>query len=661
MKKILYFFTGLLLTGLFTGCDVNEEFEGLDDLSKPTNVAAYTYTLTSTDYSTIGTKIQKPITDVIALYQDSLKTAIAAHNATDSTKFANAIAALKLDPVYLLGAEVKSSQYLTSSAPSETWVPLILATKFPYGDVASTAQVTYNYNLNNLGYLTAFKNATVYTVGSANYTSVGGKVSLLGAFTPSYPSSDFIPTFLKTAIAGASEGQIAVVTYKATTTEPSIDDIPVSITEFSDNFEGGNLNNFVNYNVTGIPVWAISTYGGTSFAKISGYVSGTGNVDNEDWLIIPSVDLSTAVTASISFSTAHKYAGNNLALKYSTDYDGSSAPSTATWSDLSFNFEAGTGTYAWTPSGNVSLPGMPNSNVSIAFVYTSTTTAASTWEVDNVVVSYKDLNSNIPIQTYKNCFKYTSSNWIETSKVVCVSPFEYEEMGILGGYFSSSILPAKFIPTYLRSKYPLAVEGDTSVVLYNYGSISTPKAEKYTFTSGAWSVYTGIQAKTDPFAFSTIGWVFDPTVNLDMVASDYQIMVDYVASDGSGLKNFADVPNNSEYYYGFSKKYSNVSFRLSYRNSYLQYDTELSALSSDVEKVNLLWDRLEEGMNIFLKLRFPDAVPQSSGVDVYYNIRVKIYTPDGLNTSITDTYVYRYRCIAAGTPPTFEFVSKTKI
>ena len=683
MKKLIYFSIALLLTGFLAGCDVNDEFNGLDDLTKKTNVAEYNYTLTQADYTSIGNKIQKPIADVIKVkedlvkvYQDSLKNFAPTH--ADSirinasiTSVNNEISTLKLDPVYVLGGKVKANQYLTPSATSIDYVPAILNGLYKYGDYNSTAKVTFNYNLENLGYLSAFAGASKYTLTNANYTSVGGKVALLGAFTPSYPADNYLPTILSSAIASPSEGKLAIVTYKASSIEPSISDIPVIVTEFSEDFAANNLSKFVAYSVTGAQTWAASS----GYASISGYASG--NNENEDWLIIPSLDLSAAVSAYITFSTAHRYAGNDLVLKYSTDYSGSGDPSVATWTNLTYNYQPSDplpSSYTWTSSGNVNLPGMPNSNVSIAFVYTSTASASSTWRIDNVSVNYKNLDSDIPVFTYNKCLKYTSGNWVNASNVLTVSPYEYIEMGgepKQNGYFSSTAKPASYLPTYIKNKRPLAIEGDTCVVVYNYGNTTTFTADKYSFTNGTWTPYSGIIVKTDPFAFSSLGWVFDPTVNYTMVTKDYEDMVLYIFNHPT-LSIFAEPTyKNEEFYYGFGNRYSNVSFRLSYRDPFYfagkayqkpaSIDAELYALGTNEQKVALLWTRLEEGMNIFLQIKFPDAVPQINGVDVYYKVRVKVFAPDGVSSSITDIYEFKYKCIAAGAPATFEFVSKTKI
>ena len=69
MKKI-YFIVSLAVLALFTSCDYNGmNFPNYDQISKPTNVLNYTYTLVDADYITIATAIKKPITDSISLFK----------------------------------------------------------------------------------------------------------------------------------------------------------------------------------------------------------------------------------------------------------------------------------------------------------------------------------------------------------------------------------------------------------------------------------------------------------------------------------------------------------------------------------------------------------------------------------------------------------------
>lgn len=126
-----------------------------------------------------------------------------------------------------------------------------------------------------------------------------------------------------------------------------------------------------------------SGQGGTYYGKISNY-NGSGNDAAEAWLISPAVDLSGATNPVLTFKSAYNYAGDALEVKVSTDYTGSGAPGTATWTDLSPTLSSGS--FSWTPSGNVDLSTYNGQTLYVAFKYTGSASDGSTWEVDDIKV-----------------------------------------------------------------------------------------------------------------------------------------------------------------------------------------------------------------------------------------------------------------------------------
>jgi hypothetical protein len=150
-----------------------------------------------------------------------------------------------------------------------------------------------------------------------------------------------------------------------------------------------NFSAWTKYSVSGAQVWTVDlTYGNPgACAKMSGFASNVNNV-NEDWLISPSINLSAITSATLTFDNVCKFAGNDIEVFISSNYSGSGAPSAATWTPLSGNLDTNvSGSYIWKPSGPINISALTgNSNVRIAFKYTSTATASKTWEVDNVKV-----------------------------------------------------------------------------------------------------------------------------------------------------------------------------------------------------------------------------------------------------------------------------------
>ena len=158
----------------------------------------------------------------------------------------------------------------------------------------------------------------------------------------------------------------------------------------NEGFTSGNAG-WYNYSVLGAEVWTYSsTFGNPGgMTKMSGY-NGTNKL-NEDWFISPVQNLSNITAAKLSFDNAYKFTGNAIQVYISNNYSGTGDvyATGVTWTELTgANLSAGN--YAWTNSGLLNInafTGTGNSNVYVAFKYTSTTSAASTWEVDNVKIS----------------------------------------------------------------------------------------------------------------------------------------------------------------------------------------------------------------------------------------------------------------------------------
>jgi len=154
---------------------------------------------------------------------------------------------------------------------------------------------------------------------------------------------------------------------------------------FQDGFTNG-FAKWTTYSVTGAQTWVIDTQYGNpgSCAKMSGYAGG--NNVNEDWLITKPINLTGITAAKLTFQSARNYSGNNLVVYMSTDYNGTGAPSTATWTTLPATLST-TG-FAWTNSGDIDISAAAGSStVYIAFKYTCTASASATYEIDNVKIT----------------------------------------------------------------------------------------------------------------------------------------------------------------------------------------------------------------------------------------------------------------------------------
>lgn len=138
--------------------------------------------------------------------------------------------------------------------------------------------------------------------------------------------------------------------------------------------------------VTGAQKWSLAQYGNPKpCALMNGYANGTNNM-NEDWLISKELDLSGYDKIELQFETAGNYKGDILECYLSANYAGSGLPGAATWALLPAAYDAEEG-FVFTPSGIIDLSSYKGQKVHIAFKYTSTGSAAASWELDNVRVT----------------------------------------------------------------------------------------------------------------------------------------------------------------------------------------------------------------------------------------------------------------------------------
>ncbi|HEY0041670.1 MAG TPA: choice-of-anchor J domain-containing protein [Flavisolibacter sp.] len=155
----------------------------------------------------------------------------------------------------------------------------------------------------------------------------------------------------------------------------------------------GNYFNegFQTYSVSGSQVWTCSKFGRTyttdpsldSAIEMNGFASGAQT--NEDWLISPKFDLTGTTFPLLNFYSTNSFAGPSLSLRVSTNYAGTGDPSLATWTTINGEFPA-ENSRVWTLSDSINLSAFKSSNVHIAWVYTSTTAAASRWALDDIMV-----------------------------------------------------------------------------------------------------------------------------------------------------------------------------------------------------------------------------------------------------------------------------------
>ncbi|MGD1318909.1 DUF5689 domain-containing protein [Chryseobacterium sp. 2R14A] len=151
---------------------------------------------------------------------------------------------------------------------------------------------------------------------------------------------------------------------------------------YKDDFAAGGFGtDWTTVNVAGTQIWNTSNQGnGTNYYAVMS--APLGSAANEDWLISKTVSLAGKTKAAVSFTTDVRYAGSALQVYATENYTGN--PSTTTWVALPAALDTNTAAFGdWVSSGNVDLSAFLGKNVRIAFKYTSTSSAAATWEVDD--------------------------------------------------------------------------------------------------------------------------------------------------------------------------------------------------------------------------------------------------------------------------------------
>lgn len=162
--------------------------------------------------------------------------------------------------------------------------------------------------------------------------------------------------------------------------------VPIPVV-YSDDFAAGGFSaDWTPVNKVGPnQFWQTSNQGNgiNYYAMMNGNAGGANNnFANEDWLISKAVSLAGKTKAAVSFTTDVRYSGNALQVYATDNYTGDVA--TTNWTLLPATLDTNSGAFGdWVGSGNIDLSAFLGKNVRIAFKYTSTTSAAATWEVDD--------------------------------------------------------------------------------------------------------------------------------------------------------------------------------------------------------------------------------------------------------------------------------------
>ncbi|WP_430815981.1 choice-of-anchor J domain-containing protein [Carboxylicivirga sp. RSCT41] len=613
MKKILKYIPVLLV--LLYACDpMDDVYTDLDKAREPYNEAVE-FMMTADDYKTVSKQALKDAT-----------------NAED-TAYAKA---------------VESDMSFNQKYTDLDYMKYVLHANYIALGKNSVANVEYN-SMDKPEDLMVLEGAEQYRLSKDDYALVEEGVVAAGeGFYPGYEAETYLPAILAAGIESPEEGDIVRANYKYYFEEPQIGYKAV----FTETFDDETLGEFTSFNIAGEDLWFAGERYGDFVAEASGYGKGAC----EDWLVSSEIDLSDSegVTFQINQYVNYLTSWDDIAILISTDYSGD--VNAATWEEIVVTTKPEGTNHDYVLSEMVDISAYEGQTCFIAFKYVCSADAALRWRLNDINVFEKGISGEY--DTREIFYEYNGGEWTVLDDSQIISYSEYEMFGSPGKYhnFSTSDEPENYLPTYLQSKYPYAQEGDVQFVGYKYyysGSTGF-KVSKYMFTEGMWSSESSgpFVTVTNQFVHNGTTWVFDPTIAFTMGKSDYQLVVDYVRDNIS--EDYAPY-SDGEYYYGASGRYTNFDLRIKNRTKY-DIPTGIEGKTfedlSEEEALEVIWDRLPEGIIEMLKAKYPEATTQVGGVDVYYEVEFKTYE----NDLSSNFYTYKFKCTKSGPNPEFDFI-----
>lgn len=606
---------------LLSGCKYNDDnFEGLDEITQPTNLMKIEYTLTDADYAAIST------------------------NSTNE-KIAGKDLAKDL-------ANVKTNMYLTEKITGATYIPAFLLDKYYTADKGSSAKITYKYKEAMSALLSEYASVKYLKPTDADYKLVYGE----NAFAPylNEKTEGQMYKMLNENFKDAEKGTAVFVDYKSG--EGQLEN-PLMWQDF-EALPTGDL--------TELKGWFLSSVGGTEWKVTSyddnQYVQYSANKMEGEciaWMVTPAVSVVAGDYLGFDVTVGY-YNANCLSVLISEDFDGKDVKA-AHWTDVTSDFNiptkptSGYGTFA--SAGKVSLSAYAGKKVYVAFKYVGdgANKKTTTYQIDNIMVGTSIPANSLSTPAYA-VKVYDGKSWKDKSGDVYVPTYaDYGDMGQSKRYFTSEVPAVTYLPAYLSKMVAYPVDGDTRVVIYRYYNGTELKiySDEYTYSAetARWSLNTRIVDKTEQFVLSDGKWSFDPSTVITLkaekgnaeAAAFYQAITDWVKEK---YPEYVTSYGNNDYYYGGSAYNNNFDFRPS---AWKAQNAAVYGKMSDDELKKLMFERLPEAFIPGLKAIYgnADVVP---GVEkVTYTINFFIY--DG---SATTPYTIQYLVTGKGQ---FEYVA----
>ena len=417
-------------------------------------------------------------------------------------------------------------------------LPPFLADKYPFWGDGSSVTVNFNLFDGDPEDVSAFTNADVYVLGSADYPTSNSNAFLL--------EEDTDMTFenlLSSQFPMPADGQVVRFGYNRFTEAPEVGLASVFEAAFPGNYDDFELVSVSGPDALG---WTV----GSTNVQGSGFDGGANAV--EEWLISEEIDLTGQSGLTLQITQEIDFLGDPslIDIMISTDYTNGTDPMMATWTPVPFDK---TIFGSMTTSEDLDFSAYDGQTVHVGLKYSSTDSDSPRWRVQDFAIRTTGFSG--PTESLSAYFMYFDGSWDEEDGVYYLSVADYDSMGEGSGQpgafnnFSGSVSPANYLPQFLNLKYPFAQEGEELFVIYRFfqgGSVGTvTKGNLYTVDNGEWvpsvsSLLFGLENGT---------WVRDNTIRYTLVSSDYATVVNAL----TGVEGFEAAVANLDNFGNFNR------------------------------------------------------------------------------------------------------------
>lgn len=255
--------------------------------------------------------------------------------------------------------------------------------------------------------------------------------------------------------------------------------------------------------------WRYDDFGGDQFIEMNGFRADTNSID---WLYSKAFDLRDFEAVYFEFQNAKNFSGGSLDLLVTTEsaWD----PSTANFDTLTSQVAWSLGSYADTMSGPIDLSAyIGEENVRIAFLYQSTPSSSTLWQIDELKVwgTWSDANNIEPEYVAVNANS-------QEAYVICQENNAIAKLDISNGSITS-IMPLGYKDHSLAGNGLDASNRDDTINIANYpfrGLYLPDAAKSYTVNGTAYIVTANEGDSRDYDAYSEEERLKD--LNLDATA-----------------------------------------------------------------------------------------------------------------------------------------------